>query len=183
MTSKRIVVGIGGGIAAYKVALLISRCVQQGHHVDVVLTCGAEHFVGPATFAALCGRQPVSDTFDARFPLGAHIELAESCDLLLIAPATARILASCAHGLADDLLATLYLACSCPVLMAPAMSTPMWEHPAVQRNVASLQADGVQVLGPSSGWLSCRKQGLGRMAEPEEILAAAMHVLADVATL
>ncbi len=184
MTRKRILVGIGGGIAAYKVATLVSRLVQgsdsqAGHSVDVVLTHGAAHFVGAATFAALCGRAPVSDTYDSRFPLGPHIELAEGADLLIIAPATARIIASCALGLADDLLSTLYLACECPVLMAPAMSSPMWAKPAVQRHVATLQADGVKLIGPNSGWLSCRKQGQGRMAEPEEILAAAAQVLAD----
>jgi len=181
MSSRRIVVGIGGGIAAYKVATLVSRWVQAGHSVDVVLTHGATHFVGSATWAALCGRAPVCDAYDPRFPLGPHIELADGTDLLVIAPATARILASCALGLADDLISTLYLARTCPVLMAPAMSTPMWEQPAVQRNVASLQADGVQLLGPASGWLSCRKQGSGRMVEPEEILAAATKLLTDSA--
>lgn len=175
--STRIVVGIGGGIAAYKVATVVSRLVQAGHHVDVVLSQGATHFVGPATFAALCGRPPTVDTFDPRYPLGAHIELADGADLLLVAPATARILAACAHGLADDLLTTLYLACSCPVLMAPAMSSPMWEQPAVQRSVSLLESDGVKMLGPESGWLSCRKRGVGRMAEPESILSAVSPLL------
>ncbi len=179
MTPQRIVVGIGGGIAAYKVAMLVSRLVQVGHHVDVVLTHGAAHFVGPATFSALCGRAPVSDAYDPRFPLGPHIELAEAADLLVVAPATARILASCALGLADDLISTLYLARECPVLMAPAMSSAMWEQPSVKRNVTTLIGDGVQMLGPASGWLSCRKQGLGRMVEPEVILAAAVEILAD----
>ncbi len=178
MTSKRIVVGIGGGIAAYKVASLVSRLIQTGHRVDVVLTYGATQFVGPATFSALCGRAPVIDSYDMRFPLGAHIELAEGTDLLVIAPATARILASCALGLADDLVSTLYLACECPVLMAPAMSSPMWSKPCVQRNVATLAADGVEQIGPNTGWLSCRKQGEGRMAEPDEILAAIEQKLA-----
>lgn len=172
MTSARIVVGIAGGIAAFKVASTVSRLVQQGHSVDVVLTENAHQFVGPATFAALCGRSPVSEIFDSRYPLGAHIELAEQADLLLIAPATARILASCAHGLSDDLLGTLYLTCECPVLMAPAMSSSMWGKPAVARNVARLENDGVQMIGPESGWLSCRKLGEGRMAEAETILAA-----------
>lgn len=172
MTAKRIVVGVGGGIAAYKTAAIVSRLVQQGHRVDVVLTQAATKFVGPATFSALCGRAPVIDPFDSRFPLGPHIELAENTRLLLIAPATARLIASCALGLADDLLSTLYLACDCSVLMAPAMSSPMWEKPSVQRNVAALVADGVAFIGPEQGWLSCRKQGLGRMSEPDDILAA-----------
>jgi len=172
MTAARIVVGIAGGIAAFKVASAVSKLVQGGHSVDVVLTENAHQFVGPATFAALCGRAPVTDIFDPRYPLGSHIELAEQADLLLIAPATARILASCALGLSDDLLSTLYLTCDCPVLMAPAMSSSMWSKPAVARNVEQLKKDGVQMIGPESGWLSCRKQGDGRMAEAENILEA-----------
>lgn len=170
--SARIVVGIGGGIAAYKIGTVVSRLVQAGHSVDVVLSAGATKFIGAATFTALSGRPAVVDTYDDRFPLGAHIELAEDTKLLLVAPATARLLASCAHGLADDLLSTLYLACEGRVLMAPAMSSPMWEKPAVQRNIAQLQGDGVKFVGPEQGWLSCRKQGWGRMAEPEQILKA-----------
>ncbi len=173
----RIVVGVGGGIAAYKVATVVSRLVQQGHSVDTVLTAGATQFIGAATFTALCGKPAVVDTYDGRFPLGPHIELAEGCDLLLVAPATARLLASFAHGLADDLLATLYLACEGKVLMAPAMSSPMWDKPAVQRNLTQLRQDGVQFVGPEKGWLSCRKQGWGRMAEPEQILEAAAQLL------
>lgn len=171
MTSRRIVVAIGGGIAAYKAATLVSRLVQSDTRVDVVMSHGATQFVGEATFAALCGRAPTIDTYDPRFPLGPHIELAAGADLLVIAPATARLLASCALGLADDLISTLYLACECPVLMAPAMSAAMWDKPSVQRNASTLGDDGVVFIGPASGWLSCRKQGLGRMAEPEEILA------------
>ncbi len=178
MTLARIVVGIAGGIAAFKVAAAVSRLVQLGHSVDVVLTDNAHHFVGPATFSALCNRAPVSDLFDSRFPLGAHIELAETADLLLIAPATARVLASCAHGLSDDLLGTLYLCCTCPVLIAPAMSNSMWSKVAVQRNVQQLEQDGVQFVGPESGWLSCRKQGAGRMSEPEALVIAIHRQLA-----
>lgn len=177
MTIKRIVIGIGGGIAAYKVAILVSRLVQQDHIVDVILTHGATHFVGAATFSALCGRPPVTDTYDPRYPLGAHIELADQADLLVVAPATARILASCALGTADDLLATMYLSRTCPVIMAPAMSSPMWTSPAVERNAAALKDDGVQFVGPENGWLSCRKQGPGRMAEPESILDSIASIL------
>lgn len=172
MSLPRIVVGISGGIAAYKTTTVVSRLVQAGHEVDVVLTKGALRFVGSATFSALCGRAPVVKAFDPRYPLGPHIEVADRADLLLIAPATARILASCALGLADDLLATLYLNCRCPVVMAPAMSSPMWEKAAVQRNVEQLRQDGVRIIGPACGWLSCRKNGEGRMVEPDEILAA-----------
>ncbi len=166
----RIIVGIGGGIAAYKVATLVSRLVQRNHQVQVILTKGAMHFLGPSTFAALCGVAPVTDTYDPRYPLGAHIELADGADALVIAPATARLLASCAHGAADDLLATLYLNCEAPVVMAPAMSAAMWGHRAVQRNIETLKADGVHIVGPESGWLTCRKLGAGRMAEPERLL-------------
>lgn len=168
----KVVVGIGGGIAAYKVATVVSRLVQASHDVHVVLSHGASQFVGAATFSALCGRPPVMDTYDPRFPLGPHIELAADADLLVVAPATARILASCASGSADDLLATLYLACECSVLMAPAMNDAMWNNPAVQRNVATLTSDGVTFVGPESGWLSCRRQGLGRMSEAEDLLSA-----------
>ncbi len=174
MSTRRIVVGISGGIAAYKSAILVSKLIQAGHHVDVVMTEAATHFVGSATFAALCGREPVIDMFDARYALGPHIELATDLDLLVIAPATARIIASCAHGLSDTLLATLFLNVECPVLMAPAMSTPMWTKPAVQRNIATLRTDGVHLIGPDSGWLSCRRVGEGRMSEPESILEACL---------
>ncbi len=166
----KIVIGITGGVAAYKMATVVSRLVQAGHQVDTVLTHGAQQFVGSATFAALAGRALVCDAYDSRFPLGPHIELADTAELLVIAPATARIIASCALGLGDDLLATLYLARTCPVIMAPAMNNAMWEQPAVQRNIKQLLADGVQILGPAEGWLSCRKQGPGRMVEPEVII-------------
>jgi phosphopantothenoylcysteine decarboxylase len=178
MAEARVVVGIGGGIAAYKVAQVVSQLVQGGRHVDSVMTQGALRFLGPATLSALCGRSPVTDTYDPRFPLGPHIELAEDTKLLIIAPATARMLASCAHGLADDLLSTLYLTVTCPVLMAPAMSSSMWEKAPVQRNVQTLREDGVHFVGPEAGWLSCRKQGLGRMSEPSDILRAAEKLLA-----
>jgi phosphopantothenoylcysteine decarboxylase/phosphopantothenate--cysteine ligase len=170
MSSRKIVVGVSGGIAAYKAATVVSRWIQAGHEVSVVMTDGATRFIGPATFTALCGKAPVVDPFDTRFPLGPHIELAQKCDLLLIAPATARVLASCSLGLANDLLSTLYLNMQCPVVMAPAMSTPMWDKPSVQRHIQQLVDDGVHMVGPDSGWLSCRRQGIGRMSEPETIL-------------
>ncbi|MCY3011189.1 MAG: phosphopantothenoylcysteine decarboxylase [Planctomycetota bacterium] len=167
--NSRIVVGICGGIAAYKTASLISKLVQSGEKVSVVLTDAAQSFVGPATFAALCNEQPFSSSFDPRSALGPHIELASDCKLLVIAPTTAHMLSACASGLASCLLSTLYLNVECPVLMAPAMSTPMWEKPAVQRNVDQLRSDGVHFVGPEEGWLSCRRKGIGRMSEPETI--------------
>ena len=175
---SEIVVGVTGGIAAFKTAALVSQLVQGGAGVTVVMTAAAERFIGAATFAALTGRPVARETFcEDHYPLGAHIELAERAELLVVAPASADFLAKAAHGVADDLLSTLYLAFSSRVLMAPAMNTAMWEKPAVQRNVAQLRADGVQFVDPGSGWLSCRQVGAGRMAEPETILAAIRGLL------
>lgn len=165
----RVIVGVTGGIASYKVAALVSQLVQSQVGVSVVMTSAAQQFIGSATFAALTGRPVATQVFDDRFPLGAHIELAQSHDLLCIAPATADFLAKMAHGAADDLLSTLYLCFAGPVLVAPAMNDQMWRHPAVQRNMAQLVADGVGVVSPVAGWLSCRQSGVGRMAEPDAI--------------
>jgi phosphopantothenoylcysteine decarboxylase/phosphopantothenate--cysteine ligase len=172
MLQDEIILAVAGGIAAYKAAFLTSKLVQTGYRVTVVMTRAAEAFVGAATFAALTNRPVAREIFDPAFPLGAHIELAEKAKLLVIAPATADILAKTAHGLADDLLSTLYLSFTGTVIMAPAMNCEMWEKPSVQRNVAQLRSDGVQFVDPEAGWLSCRKQGAGRMAAPEKILAA-----------
>ena len=177
MPSRKIIVAVSGGIAAFKTASLVSRLVQAGHRVEVAMSASASQFVGPATFAALCGSAPAVDIYDPRYPLGAHIELAAAADALVVAPATARVLASCALGLSDDLISTLYLCMDAPVLMAPAMSDAMWRKAAVQRNVAALRGDGVHLVGPESGWLSCRRRGEGRMAEPDQIYEALMNVL------
>jgi phosphopantothenoylcysteine decarboxylase len=172
MNGRHLVVGVTGGIAAYKTAALVSRLVQDGDTVDVVMTRAAEKFVGPDTFAALTGRPVLRHMFgDHRHPLGPHIDLA-GADLLCVAPATANFMARAAHGLAGDLLGTTYLAFKGKVLFAPAMNDRMWRHPAVQRNVALLRSDGVEMVGPDEGWLSCRTRGLGRMAAPEQIHAA-----------
>src|SRR5262245_15435944 len=180
MQGREIVVGVTGGIAAYKTAALVSQLVQGGAGVSVVLTHAAEQFIGAPTFAALTGRPIAREIFDeAQFPLGAHIMLAERSELLVVAPASADFLAKAAHGLADDLLSTLYLAFAGKKLIAPAMNTAMWEHPAVQRNIAQLRADGVQFVDPGSGWLSCRQIGAGRMAEPDTILAAIRSLLGE----
>ena len=173
MNGREIVVGVTGGIAAYKTAALVSKLVQSGAGVSVVMTAAAEEFIGAATFAALTGRPVARGLFDdPQHPLGAHIELADKKDLLVVAPASANFLAKAAHGFADDLLSTLYLAYSGPILLAPAMNSAMWEKAAVQRNVAQLRADGIHFVDPTSGWLSCRQVGAGRMAEPEVILSA-----------
>jgi phosphopantothenoylcysteine decarboxylase/phosphopantothenate--cysteine ligase len=173
INDRELIIGVTGGIAAYKTAALVSRLVQDGAHVSVVMTEAAGQFVGPTTFAALTGRPVAQRLFDAqRFPLGAHIELAQRAELLCVAPASADFLARCACGMADDLLTTLILAFEGPRLLVPAMNSVMWQKPAVQRNVQQLREDGFQIVEPESGWLSCRQQGQGRMVEPESILAA-----------
>lgn len=175
---SELIVGITGGIAAFKTAALVSALVQDGHGVTVVMTRAARKFVGPATFRALTGRQVASDGFDRHFPLGAHIELAEKANLFVVAPASADFLAKAACGLADDLLSTLYLSFPGPVLLAPAMNETMWQKPSVQRNVATLRNDGVHFVDPVEGWQSCRRQGPGRMAEPADIKSAIEGLLA-----
>ncbi len=178
MHGARIVIGITGGIAAYKTAGLVSQLVQAGAEVDVVMTAAATQFIGEATFAALTGKPIARQLFaTAEHPLGAHIELVDNRKLLCVAPASANFLAKAAHGAADDLLSTLYLAFSGPVLFAPAMNNQMWAQPSVQRNVEQLKADGVQMVGPDEGWLSCRQKGLGRMANPDDIFAAIEKIL------
>ncbi|HEX3871825.1 MAG TPA: flavoprotein [Pirellulales bacterium] len=173
MNHPELVIGVTGGIAAYKTAYLVSRLVQSGAGVSVVMTEAAEHFVGRATFSALTGRLVYTDMFgEDEFPLGAHIGLAERAKLLCVAPATADFLAQAAHGLAHDLLSTLMLSFAGPVLLAPAMNKEMWSKPAVQRNVEQLRSDGMTIVDPEEGWLSCRQVGAGRMAEPDRIYEA-----------
>lgn len=181
MKGCELLIGVTGGIAVYKTAALVSQLVQAGANVTVVMTAAAKQFVGPVTFAALTGRPVADDLFADRQSLGAHIELAEQAELFCVAPVTANFLAKAAHGLADDLLSTLYLSFSGTVLLAPAMNTAMWNKPAVQRNVAQLRADGAHFVGPAAGWLSCRKSGVGRMAAPEEIFEQIQSLLSKPA--
>ena len=179
IAGREIVIGVSGGIAAYKAAALTSLLVQDGVGVTAVLTRNARRFIGAATFAALTGRPVASRSFDAAaFPLGAHIELAARADLVVVAPASADVLAKAAGGVADDLLTTLLLCAECPVIFAPAMNAAMWEKPAVQRNVRQVADDGGIIVQPGTGWLSCRRQGAGRMAEPQEIMAVIRDTLA-----
>jgi phosphopantothenoylcysteine decarboxylase/phosphopantothenate--cysteine ligase len=178
LAGRRLLVGVTGGVAAYKTAALVSSLAQHGAEVTAVMTASARHFIGRATLAALCGHPVVEDSFDdSRYPLGAHIELAARSELLCVAPATANFIAKAACGLADDLLSTLMLSFDGPVLLAPAMNTQMWEKPAVRRNIEQLRRDGLNVVGPDEGWLSCRQQGAGRMASPEAILGAIVEHL------
>ena len=180
MNGREIIVGVTGGIAAYKTAALVSRLSQAGAIVTVAMTESAKQFVGPTTFAALSCSPVASRVFhETGQPLGAHIALAERAELMCVAPATANFLAKTAQGIADDLLSTLYLSFSGPVMMAPAMSNEMWEKPAVQRNMTQLREDGVTFIGPDEGWLSCRKTGVGRMSDPNTLFAEIQRILGE----
>lgn len=167
---KRVVLGVTGGVAAYKAAELVRLLVKAGADVDVVLTAAGAQFVGAATFQALSGRRVWQALWDERMDNGmAHIDLTRGAAALLVAPATADFLAKLAYGFADDLLSTLCLARDCPLLVAPAMNRQMWENPATRRNVAQLGADGVSVLGPAHGEQACGEVGDGRMLEAVEL--------------
>ena len=170
---KKILLGLTGGIAAYKSAELARLLVKDGINVQVVMTQAACGFVTPATMQALSGKPVFTDMWDARVgnAMG-HIELSRDMDAIVVAPATADFLAKLAHGLADDLLSTLCLARECPLLVAPAMNRQMWDNPATRRNVAQLRADGISILGPASGDQACGEVGMGRMLEAAEVAEA-----------
>jgi phosphopantothenoylcysteine decarboxylase/phosphopantothenate--cysteine ligase len=168
---KRIVLGVTGGVAAYKAAALLRRLMGAGAEVRVVMTAAATRFVTPMTFQALSGQPVFVDLWDARVNDNmAHIELSRSADAILVAPATADFLARAAQGRADDLLSALALARDCPLLVAPAMNRQMWENPATRRNVETLCRDGAFCLGPDAGMQACGEEGDGRMQEPEALL-------------
>jgi phosphopantothenoylcysteine decarboxylase/phosphopantothenate--cysteine ligase len=172
----RVVVGVGGGIAAYKSCGLIRLLTESGCHVDVVPTEAALRFVGSATFEALSGN-PVSTGVFSDVPSVRHVALGQRADLVVVAPATADLLARIASGRADDLLTSTLLTARCPVLLAPAMHTEMWEHPATRRNVDTLRGDGVHVMPPASGRLTGADTGAGRLPEPADIARLAMLLL------
>lgn len=172
-TLKRIVLGVTGGVAAYKAAELARLLVKAQIDVQAVLTPAATHFVGAATFQAITGHPVFTDLWDDRIDNGmAHIDLTRSADAILVAPASADFLAKLVQGRADDLLSTLCLARDCPLLVAPAMNRQMWENPATQRNIAQLQEDEVTILGPGTGEQACGETGFGRLLEPEALLEA-----------
>ena len=173
LTGHRILLCVCGGIAAYKAAELLRRLRQQDAQVRVAMTADAQRFVSPATFQALSGQPVRSSLWDeaAEAAMG-HIELARWPTRIVIAPATANMLAKLAHGMADDLVSTLCLATEAPIAVAPAMNRVMWSHPATQANVATLQSRGVAVLGPGEGEQACGETGEGRMLEPDAIAAA-----------
>ena len=167
---KHIVLGISGGIAAYKSAELLRLMMKQGHSVQVVMTEAACHFISPTTLQALSGRPVYLDQWDERTPNNmAHINLGREADAIVVAPASADFIAKLAHGLADDLLSTLCLARNCPLMIAPAMNREMWQNKATARNIAQLESDGVAILGPDSGSQACGETGMGRMLEPLQL--------------
>lgn len=178
LADRRILLIVSGGIAAVKVPDLIRRLREAGAAVTTVMTRAAEEFVTPLSLAALAGHPVHRTLFDLTAEAGmGHIELSRSADLILVAPATADLMARMAAGLADDLASTLLLATDTPVLIAPAMNVRMWQHPATQRNLARLVADGVRVVGPGEGVMACGEFGPGRMAEVPDILAAVQALL------
>jgi len=167
----RLILGIGGGIAAYKSAELARLLMQQGHEVQAVMTRAAQEFVRPLTFAALTGRKVITDLFAIESAIE-HISIAEESQLLAVAPATADLMAKMAHGIADDFLTTLYLAFTGPVVVAPAMNVNMWQHAATQANLETLRRRAHRIVEPDSGYLACGMTGPGRLADPEIIAAA-----------
>ena len=186
----RITLGVTGGIAAYKSAELLRRLQDEGHSIQVVMTRAAREFITPLTFAALSGQRVITDLF-APEPAAAaslesaidHIAVAQRTDLLLVAPATADILAKFARGVADDFLSTLYLASTAPVVVAPAMNVNMWQHPATQENLSLLRARGVSIVEPSEGYLACGMVGSGRLAELDAILQSVRDLVKNTQDL
>ena len=176
----RVLLIVGGGIAAYKSCELVRLLKKAGHQVTPVLTRGGEHFVTPMTLGALAQSPVYTSLWDLKDEVEmGHIELSRAADFLLVCPATADLLAKMAHGVADDLASTLLLATDKPVVVAPAMNVRMWLHPATQRNVAQLKADGVKVIDPDEGEMACGEFGPGRLPEPAAIMAwlAAQKIL------
>ncbi|MEV6977865.1 bifunctional phosphopantothenoylcysteine decarboxylase/phosphopantothenate--cysteine ligase CoaBC [Kitasatospora sp. NPDC093806] len=174
--APRVVLGVSGGIAAYKACELLRRFTESGHQVTVVPTAAALHFVGEATWAALSGRPAATETWESVHEVP-HVRIGQQADLVVVAPATADLMAKAAHGLADDLLTNTLLTARCPVVLAPAMHTEMWEHPATRENVATLRRRGVIVLEPASGRLTGKDTGKGRLPEPSAIFDACKAVL------
>jgi phosphopantothenoylcysteine decarboxylase/phosphopantothenate--cysteine ligase len=180
----RITLGVTGGVAAYKAAELVRLLQQDGFTVEVVMTRGAREFVTPLTFAALSGQKVITDLFEKSAAGEAnlesaieHIAVAQRTDLLLVAPATADVLAKFARGIADDFLTTLYLAATVPVIVAPAMNVNMWNHAATQENIETLRARGVKIVNPDEGYLACGMTGAGRLAGQQEIITAVRETL------
>jgi phosphopantothenoylcysteine decarboxylase len=184
LKGREIIVAVCGGIAAYKVADVVSKLVQQGAGVTVCMTEDAQRFVTPLTFQALSGRPVRTSTFDLPDSSDPqHIGLTERADLMLVAPATSNIIAKVAHGLTDDLVSLMICAAACPVVFAPAMNNRMWAHPIAQENVNKLTAIGYRFIGPEEGWLACRNVGAGRLSEPERIVEEVSRMLTTAGAL
>ena len=178
LKGKTVLLAVTGGIACYKSANLASALVKQGANVQVVMTRNATEFIGPHTFESLTGNRVSVDTFDRNYQFQVeHIALADQADLVLVAPATANVLAKLAHGLADDMLTTTILACNCPKIAAPAMNTKMYENPVTQDNLDILRKYGWEIVEPASGRLACGAVGKGKMPEPEDLLECVLHAL------
>src|SRR3974377_1331972 len=179
MQGKSILLIIGGGVAAYKRLDFFRRAKERGAKVRCILTAGGQHFVTPLSAAVLSEEPAFTDLFDLKneTEIG-HIRLSREADLIVAAPATADLLAKMAHGLCDDLASAVLLAANKPVLAAPAMNWRMWENPATRRNMTQLKADGISFVGPGEGAMACNEWGMGRMAEVDEIIAAAGKLLA-----
>ena len=179
LKGKTIVLGVSGGIACYKAAALASLLRKQHADVQVIMTENATKFVSPITFEQLTGQKALTDTFDRNFRHSVeHIAVADRADLVLIAPATANVIAKLANGLADDMLTTTVLACDCPKAIAPAMNTKMYENPVTQDNLQKLRHYGWEVAEPGEGHLACGAQGKGRLLEPEQLLELCLHAVA-----
>lgn len=179
LRGKTVVLGVTGGIACYKAASLASALVKQHANVQVLMTENATRFISPITFEQLTGNKVLADTFDRSFQHSvAHVSVADRADFVLIAPATANVLAKLAHGLADDMLTTTVLACNCPKAAAPAMNTKMYENPVTQDNIAALRRYGWEIVEPASGRLACGAVGKGKLPEPEQLLEVCLHQLA-----
>ena len=176
LAGKRIVVGVCGGIAAYKAVEVIRRLVDAGAHVIPVMTKGAEHFIGRTTLSALASEPVQTSLWDEASPIP-HTKLGQGADLVLIAPATARLIGAYANGLSTDLMTNVLIATRAPVIVCPAMHTEMWEHPAIQQNVATLASRGVHIVEPEAGRLAGGDSGKGRLASPDAIIAAVHQVL------
>ncbi len=180
LAGREIIVGICGGIAVYKACDVVSKLVQHGAGVTVVMTPEAQKFVTPLTFQSLSGRAVHTDIFIAPDAADTqHIKLTERADLMLVVPATTNLIAKVACGLTDDLVSLMVCAAACPVVFAPAMNNRMWDHPVAQENYAKLAAIGYRFIGPEPGWLACRNMGMGRLSEPQTIVDSVLAMLTD----
>jgi phosphopantothenoylcysteine decarboxylase/phosphopantothenate--cysteine ligase len=180
LKGREIIVAVCGGIACYKAADVVSKLVQTGAGVSVVMTRSAQEFVTPLTFQALSGRPVRTDTFNLVESSDAqHIKLTEHADLMLIVPATTNMIAKVAHGICDDLVSLMICAAACPVVFAPSMNTRMWENPIAQDNYAKLANLGYRFIGPEAGWLACRSIGYGRLSDPTKIVDEVRRMLTE----